>query len=97
MSEQIASAGMPDEQKPVSGSKAQGYVWDMKTILWSMPQPILVLGSGFLVATMVYFKWMNYRDYALLMILLPTPILIIAERLWAKRQDWILMSTAIEN
>lgn len=95
MSEQSAVLDMLDEKPPARtepekkpASKAQ--VWDKKAILWSLPQPILVLGSVFLVASMVHFKWMNYRDYALLMLILPTPLLLIAERIWTKRKDWLL-------
>lgn len=95
MSEQTAVLDMLGEKPPAttgSGKKpaTKTQVWDRKAILWSLPQPILVLGSVFLVASMVHFKWMNYRDYALLMLILPTPLLLIAERIWTKRQDWLL-------
>lgn len=98
MSEQTASADILNEDIPASQTRAetktktksQAQVWDMKAILWSLPQPILVLGSMLLVATMVTDKWMHHKDYALIMLLLPTPLLIIAERIWAKRKDWIL-------
>ena len=93
MTEQTATLDMLSEGKPENTKKeadSQKQIWDRKAILLSLPQPILVLGSMIFVATMVHFKWMNYRDYALLMIILPTPILIIAERLWAKRKDWLL-------
>lgn len=65
-------------------------IWDRKAFLWSLPQPILVLGSMFLVATMVAHEWMNHRLYALIMMVLPIPLLIVAERIWTKRKDWIL-------
>ncbi len=65
-------------------------IWDRKAFLWSLPQPILVLGSMFLVATMVAHEWMNHRLYALIMMVLPIPLLIAAERIWSKRKDWIL-------
>lgn len=86
MTDQTASAEMLNEVK----SDSQAQVWDKKAILWSLPQPILVLGSAILVATMVSQKWMNYRDWALIMMVLPIPVLIIAERIWAKRKEWIL-------
>jgi len=35
-------------------------------------------------------EWMNHKLYALIMIVLPIPLLIFAERIWAKRKDWIL-------
>jgi uncharacterized membrane protein len=59
-------------------------------ILWTAAQPALVLGSMFLVATMVTGEWMNHKLYALIMIMLPIPLLIFVERLWAKRKDWIV-------
>lgn len=93
MTDQTASMDMLSEGKPESEKDkplSQKQVWDKKAILLCLPQPILVLGSMFLVATMVHGQWMNYRDYALLMMLIPTPLLIIAERLWAKRKDWLL-------
>jgi sterol desaturase/sphingolipid hydroxylase (fatty acid hydroxylase superfamily) len=43
-----------------------------------------------LICSMVHFKWMNYRYWALLMRMLPVPVLIIAEHIWTKRPDWIL-------
>lgn len=84
----ILNEGKPDTDHEKSPSQVQ--VWDKKAILWSLPQPILVLGSMILVATMVTEKWMNYRDWSLLMIVLPTPLLLVAERIWTKRKDWLL-------
>ena len=51
-------------------------------------QPVLVLGSAFLVATMVTGEWMNHKLYALVMVMIPVPLLIFAERIWGKRKDW---------
>lgn len=62
----------------------------LSKVLWTVAQPILVLGSMFLVATMVNGEWMNHKLYAVIMIVLPVPLLILAERIWAKREDWLL-------
>ena len=84
MLDQTASSSeILNKDKPETESQAQ--VWDKKAILWSLPQPILVLGSMLLVATMVHYKWMNYKDWSLIMMMIPVPVLIVAERLWAKR------------
>lgn len=53
-------------------------------------QPVLVMGTMLLVAIMVANDWI-YRDlFNAIMIILPIPLCIVAERLWAKRQDWLL-------
>lgn len=59
-------------------------------IFWTSLQPILVLGSMILVATMVASEWANHKLYAIAMILLPIPLLLVAERYFAKRKDWLL-------
>ena len=71
-------------------SEAATNAFSLPEILWTVAQPILVLGSMFLVATMVTSEWMNHKLYALIMIVLPIPLLIAAERIWTKRKDWIL-------
>ena len=59
-------------------------------MVWALPQPILVLGSMFLVATMITSQWMNHELFAAIMIILPIPLLLFAERVWTKRKDWLL-------
>lgn len=61
-----------------------------KDLLWALPQPILVLGSMAAVATMIQTEWMNPDLFATIMIVLPIPLLLVAERLWTKRRDWLL-------
>lgn len=78
------SDDLPSEKKRITDA------WTTKDFLWAMPQPILVLGSMALVATMVSDEWMNHKLYALVMMILPVPLLIFAERIWTKRKDWIL-------
>lgn len=67
----------------------------LEKILWTIAQPTLVLGSMFLVATMITGKWMDHKLYALIMVMLPIPLLIVAERIWTKRKDWILKSNEL--
>ena len=64
--------------------------WTQKDVMWALPQPILVLGSMFLVATMITQEWMHHKLFAAIMIVLPIPLLIFAERIWTKRKDWLL-------
>jgi len=88
MSDQTVSdlSNMVDGQFDLS----QKVAWDRTAILWSLPQPVLVLGSMILVATMVAHEWMNHRAWALVMMVLPVPILLVAEQIWTKRKDWKL-------
>lgn len=58
--------------------------------LWMLPQPLLVLGSMVAIATMITERWMNPDLFTTAMILLPIPLLIVAERVWTKREDWLL-------
>ncbi|MFT4712036.1 MAG: sterol desaturase/sphingolipid hydroxylase (fatty acid hydroxylase superfamily) [Candidatus Azotimanducaceae bacterium] len=39
---------------------------------------------------MVTGEWMNHKLYAIIMIMLPIPLLLVAERYWSKRKDWLL-------
>lgn len=58
--------------------------------IWASVQPILVMGSMILVAIMVSSDWPYRGLFAAIMIVLPTPLCIFAERIWTKRQDWLL-------
>ena len=62
----------------------------LMNIVWSSVQPILVLGSMILVASMVARDWIHHELFAAIMIVLPIPLVIFAERIWTKRQDWLL-------
>ena len=72
------------------GAEVAPRVKSLQDIFWMVLQPVLVLGSAFLVATMVTGEWMNHKLYALVMVMLPVPLLIVAERVWGKRKDWQL-------
>ena len=58
--------------------------------LWSLPQPILVLGSMLAVATAITTEWINPDLFTTIMIVLPLPLFLFMERVWPKRKDWIL-------
>ena len=62
----------------------------LETVLWTVAQPVLVLGSAFLVASMVIGGWADHKFYALVMVLLPIPLLLLAERKWGKYAQWQL-------
>ena len=62
----------------------------LNILLWTLAQPVLVLGSGFLVASMIVGGWADFKLYAVVMAVLPIPLLLLAERKWGKRQDWQL-------
>lgn len=64
--------------------------WTRNDWLWAVLQPILVLGSMLLVASMITLQWMNHELFSAVMIVLPIPLLIVAERYWSKRKDWLL-------
>lgn len=59
-------------------------------LFWMSVQPVLVLGSLFLVASMVVGNWADQKLFALIMAMVPIPLLVFAERKWGKRQDWQL-------
>ncbi len=59
-------------------------------IVWRSVQPVFVLGSMILVAFMVASEWVHQELFAAIMIVLPIPLVIFAERIWTKRKDWLL-------
>ena len=71
------------------GSKVK---WDKKAILWALPQPLLVASSVLLVAAMLVNEWGGeyYRVWTLIVAVSATPLLLIAERFWAKKKSWLL-------
>ena len=80
--QQVPPSGFSQEAASLGQSK-------MKEFLWSLPQPFLVLGSMLAVATAYSYGWTDPDLFATIMIVLPLPTLIIAERIWTKRKDWI--------
>lgn len=77
-----------EEQKVDRSMTSKGSTLD--NIVWSCTQPVLVLGSVILVANMVASDWVYQELFAAIMIVLPIPLLILAERIWTKRKDWLL-------
>ena len=71
------------------GSKVK---WDKKSVLWALPQPLLVASSVLLVAAMLVNEWGGeyYRVWTLIVAVSATPLLLIAERFWAKKKSWLL-------
>jgi sterol desaturase/sphingolipid hydroxylase (fatty acid hydroxylase superfamily) len=60
-----------------------------RAFLWTLPQPVLVLGAMFAIATAYSMHWMDADLLTSLLIVLPLPLILIAERIWTKRKDWI--------
>lgn len=58
--------------------------------LWSLPQPIIVLGFSLLTASAAINGWANLSLLVPLLMFAPIPLLWLAERLRPKRKDWLL-------
>ena len=58
--------------------------------LWSLPQPIIVLGSALLVASAATTGWADLSLLTAVLMFLPIPLLWLAEWLVPKRRDWQL-------
>jgi sterol desaturase/sphingolipid hydroxylase (fatty acid hydroxylase superfamily) len=88
MNEQVTPTAPSQARKDTSAlSKSQ----NKKTLfLLSLPQPILVLGTMFAVASAYVYQWFDAEFFTVIMMILPLPLILIAERIWTKRQDWIL-------
>ena len=51
---------------------------------------MLVFLAVFAVASIQIYNWFDADLFTALMIVLPLPLVLIAERIWTKRQDWVL-------
>ena len=58
--------------------------------LWSLPQPIVVFGSTALAASAAAIQWTDPQLLVSILMFAPIPLLLIAERLMPRRQDWLL-------
>ncbi|PCJ25573.1 MAG: hypothetical protein COA96_07050 [SAR86 cluster bacterium] len=58
--------------------------------LWSLPQPIIVFGCAILTASAAANQWMNFGLLVSILLFVPIPLLLIAERLSPRRKDWLL-------
>jgi sterol desaturase/sphingolipid hydroxylase (fatty acid hydroxylase superfamily) len=86
MSDIALGTGNSPDTAPSDSAKS----WTLKDFLWACPQPILVLGFMILVANMVASDWIYRELFGAIMIVLPVPLCIFAERIWTKRKDWLL-------
>ena len=62
----------------------------LQALLWSLPQPLIVLGSAVLVASAITTGWTDADQLTSIILLLPIPTLLVWERLTPKRGDWLL-------
>lgn len=62
----------------------------LRRFLWTLPQPVYVFGSALMVATAITQEWMDADLLVTLIIFSAIPLLLMAERLAPKRQDWLL-------
>ena len=49
----------------------------LKDLLWSLPQPFVVLGSAVLVATAITTGWTDADQLTSIILLLPIPTLLL--------------------
>lgn len=61
-----------------------------KEFLWTLPQPLYVLGSALLVATAITWQWMDADLLVTLIITSSIPLVFIAERFAPKKPEWVL-------
>ncbi len=57
---------------------------------WSLPQPVFVFGCALLAASALTTQWMDAQLLVAILIFAPIPLLLIAERLIPRRDDWLL-------
>ena len=57
---------------------------------WSLPQPIILLGFSLLVANAAITGWTDLSVLVPVLLFVPIPLLLLAERLIPKRKDWLL-------
>jgi sterol desaturase/sphingolipid hydroxylase (fatty acid hydroxylase superfamily) len=56
----------------------------------SLPQPIILLGFSLLVANAAITGWIDLSVLVPVLLFVPIPLLLLAERLIPKRKDWLL-------
>ncbi len=57
---------------------------------WSLPQPVFVFGCTALVASAITTQWMDAQLLIAIMLWVSIPVLLIAERIVPRRDDWLL-------
>ena len=61
-----------------------------RSFMWTLPQPIFVLGSTILIASAMTTQWIEPKVLFPIVLYLPIPLLLIMERLTPRRRDWLL-------
>lgn len=61
-----------------------------QTFLWSLPQPLVAFGYMLLVASAITMGWTDADQLTSILLLSPIPLLLLAERIAPKREDWKL-------
>jgi sterol desaturase/sphingolipid hydroxylase (fatty acid hydroxylase superfamily) len=61
-----------------------------KSFLWTLPQPIFVLGSTLLIVSSMMTGWVEPGILFPILLYLPIPLLLMMERLVPRRKDWLL-------
>jgi hypothetical protein len=74
----------------IAGSDKDESASQFDSPLWAYVQPVLVIGTLILVAFMVSSDWVYSELFAAIMLIIPVPLCIVAERVWTKRTDWLL-------
>ena len=69
----------------------------LRRFLWTLPQPIIVFGGMIAVALSITSDVITPEAFGegadaftALLLLAPLPIIWLAERIWARRKDWLL-------
>lgn len=83
MTQQVEETQAPEQRQAEAQST-------LEKIIWSSVQPVLVIGCMVAVAIMVAKDWIHQELFSAIMIILPIPLCIVAERIWSKRKDWLL-------
>lgn len=59
-------------------------------VLWSLPQPVIVFGAMLLAASAAVHQWLDPMVVLGLILIAQFPLVMLAERFFAKRDDWLL-------
>ena len=66
------------------------FMTSRQNFLWSLPQPVVAFGYMLLVASAITMGWTDADQLTSILLLTPIPLLLIAERIAPKREDWKL-------
>lgn len=62
----------------------------VRDFLWTLPQPVWAIGAMAAVASAISTGWMDADLLTSIVMLSPIPLILIAERLAPRREDWLL-------